>query len=33
MGIQTTPKELSKILIYEGIIDDKILNDKNLDLN
>lgn len=30
MGIPTTPKELSKILIYEGIVDTKMLYDLNL---
>jgi len=33
MGIPTTPKELSKILIYEGIVDTKILNDLNLNMD
>lgn len=32
MGIQTTPKELSKILIYEGRIDTKILKKEGLDM-
>jgi uncharacterized membrane protein YcaP (DUF421 family) len=33
MGIPTTQKELSRILIYEGIIDNKILSEKNLNLD
>jgi uncharacterized membrane protein YcaP (DUF421 family) len=32
MGIPTTPKELSSILIYEGRIDRKKLSEKNLDM-
>ncbi|MFC0190055.1 DUF421 domain-containing protein [Fictibacillus aquaticus] len=30
MGIPTTPTELSRILIYEGKIDTKVLHEKNL---
>lgn len=33
MGIPTTPKELSKILIYEGIVDTKMLYDLNLNMD
>lgn len=32
MGIPTTPKELSRILIYEGVIDIQVLRETNLDL-
>lgn len=32
MGIPTTPKELSSILIYEGRIDNKVLSEKKLDM-
>ena len=32
MGIPTTPKELSSILIYEGRIDYKVLSEKKLDM-
>ena len=33
MGIPTTPKELTRILIYEGVIDVQVLSEKNLDLD
>ncbi len=33
MGIQTTSKQLSGILIYEGIIDLQLLSDRKLNIN